>query len=112
MTTDTLPETNSPRSPWLAMWLSPQVTIRRILRAEPRPSWVPVVALVALHSGLDRLSFHYPFDTAAALLGALMAALVFGSVQLIFSILIGPFLLAIAGGWLGGDADADEIRQG
>lgn len=112
MITDTLPETAPPRSPWLTMWLSPRVTIVRILRAESRPSWIPVVALVALHAALERLSVHYPFDTFAALLGGLMAALVFGSLQLVYGILIGPFLLAIVGGWLGGDADASDIRQG
>ena len=34
-----------------------------------------------------------------------------GVLQTIFGILVGPFLLAFVGGWLGGDADPGEIRQ-
>jgi hypothetical protein len=36
---------------------------------------------------------------------------VIGVAQTIFGVLIGPFLLAFIGGWLGGEADPSEIRQ-
>ena len=34
-----------------------------------------------------------------------------GSAGTIFGVLIGPFILAFVGGWLGGNADPAEIRQ-
>lgn len=36
---------------------------------------------------------------------------VLGALQTVFGVLVGPFLLAFVGGWLGGEADPGEIRQ-
>jgi hypothetical protein len=38
-------------------------------------------------------------------------ALFFGMVQLLYSVLISPFLIALVGGWFGGEGDADDVRQ-
>jgi hypothetical protein len=38
-------------------------------------------------------------------------AVFFGVVQLFYGVLIVPFLIAIIGGWFGGDGDADDVRQ-
>jgi hypothetical protein len=34
-----------------------------------------------------------------------------GMLQIVFGVLVGPFLLAWVGGWFGGDADPSDIRQ-
>jgi hypothetical protein len=36
---------------------------------------------------------------------------IIGVLQVIFGVLVGPFLLAFSGGWFGGQADPEEIRQ-
>lgn len=40
-----------------------------------------------------------------------MMPVAIGVMQIAFSVVVGPFLLAFAGGWLGGDADPSDIRQ-
>ncbi len=95
-------------NPWHTIWLSPRRTIRQIVDAEVRPSWAPVIALTALHQALMSLRAG-PDGTLS--FGDAVMPIVMGVVQLVFGILVGPFLLAFVGGWLGGDADPVDIRQ-
>ena len=37
--------------------------------------------------------------------------MIVGALQIVFSVLVGPFLLAFVGNWLGGEADPSDIRQ-
>jgi hypothetical protein len=105
---DTLPVAAAPPNPWRTMWFSPRVTMRRLLEAETRPSWIPVVALAAVSSALSSMQL----DEAGALSASRSAMpVIIGSLQVIFGVLVGPFLLAFVGGWLGGEADPADIRE-
>jgi hypothetical protein len=95
-------------SPWLTTWFSPRRTIRRIIEAEAPPSWWPVIALAVLGQVIALTEFN-PDHSVNVSNSAMPVAL--GALQTIFSVLVGPFLLAFAGGWLGGEADPGEIRQ-
>src|SRR5687767_10504183 len=99
-----------PTSPWLTMWLSPRTTVSRLISMEARPSWMPVVALAGVQQALFWVVENYTYaiqlpGTAAGF------AVFFGVVGLVYSTLISPFLIAIIGGWFGGDGDAGDVRQ-
>ncbi len=90
------------------MWFAPRTTIRALLDAERRREWIPVVALTATQQALVWGKSHATENTVAT---TILLALFFGGLQLVYSILVGPFLLAIVGGWLGGDADPEDLRE-
>lgn len=98
-------------TPWVTMWFMPRVTVRRLIDAEEKPSWIPVVTLAGIHQSLQWLQTHHGFTSGSDAVTALVFALLFGGAALVYSVLIGPFLLAFVGGWLGGTGDADDIRQ-
>jgi hypothetical protein len=95
--------------PWRTIWFWPRDTMRAILDAEVRPSWVAVVGLAALHGALGTI---VPMAANGSLSfnRAVMPTLI-EMLQLIFGVLVGPFLLAFSGGWFGGQADPEEIRH-
>lgn len=67
-----------------------------------------MVALSAAGQAIGALAF----DPDGSLsLNASFMPVTIGIAQTIFGVLIGPFLLAFVGGWLGGDADPTDIRQ-
>jgi hypothetical protein len=95
--------------PWRTIWFSPRRTIRELLASEVRPGWTLVVGLAALHGALATLAGlaakgDLSFNTATM-------PTVIGALQVVFGVLVGPFLLAFSGGWFGGQADPEEIRQ-
>jgi hypothetical protein len=95
--------------PWRTIWFSPRRTMRELLAAEMRPGWTLVVGLAALHGALATLGGL----AAKGELSFNMAAMptIVGVLQVVFGVLVGPFLLAFSGGWFGGQADPEEIRQ-
>jgi hypothetical protein len=95
--------------PWRSVWFSPRLTIRQVLATDPRPSWTAVIALAALHQVFASLQVDPVEGTFSASRSVMPAIL--GAVQIVFGVLVGPFLLAFAGSWLGGEADADDIRH-
>jgi len=101
---------SNPRpNPWKTVWFSPRLTIQRVIAAEPRPSWTGVIALAALHQVFAALRVD-PVDGTFSSSRSVMPAIL-GALQIVFGVLVGPFLLAFVGSWLGGDADADDIRH-
>lgn len=96
-------------SPWRTVWFSPRLTIRRVLATEPRPSWTGIIALAALHQIFASLQVD-PVEGTFSVSRSAMPAII-GAVQIVFGVLVGPFLLAVAGSWLGGEADPDDIRH-
>lgn len=102
------PARSSETSPWLTIWGSPRATIRRIVDAEERPTWIPVVALAAVHQALVTLQGGELGGEPAS---AYVMPVLIGMLQIVFGVLVGPFLLAWVGGWFGGDADPSDIRQ-
>jgi len=97
-------------NPWRTIWFSPRRTIRAIIDREDRPSFVGVIALAAVHQVLASLQIEPDDGTFSASRSAMPIAM--GVIQLVFGILVGPFLLAFVGGWLGGEGDPADIRQG
>jgi len=96
-------------NPWRTMWFSPRITMRHLAAAETVPSWAPVVALAALSSAMGSLQLDP--ETGALSASRSTMPVIIGVLQLIFGVLVGPFLLALVGGSLGGEADADQIRN-
>ena len=96
-------------SPWRTVWFSPRLTMRRVLAAEPRPSWTAVIALAALHQVFSSLQVDPVSGAFSANRSAMPAIL--GALQIVFGVLVGPFLLAFVGSWLSGEADADDLRH-
>ena len=95
--------------PWRTIWFSPRRTIRDLLASEVRPGWTLVVGLAALHGALATLAGlaakgDLSFNTATM-------PTIIGALQVVFGVLVGPFLLALSGGWFGGQADPEDIRQ-
>ena len=106
MTTDAIA---SAPSPWRTIWFSPRQTIRRLIDGVVQTSWVPVVALAAVTqaftASLDGDSGRLLSASDAVMPGVIAAA------QLVFGIVVGPFVLAFVGRWFGGDADPADLRQ-
>ena len=107
MTTDTLDLALAP-SPWRTVWFSPRLTIRRIIDAVERPSFVLVVAVACVSSALGGVQQD---ETGAISAAASTMPVIVGGLQLVFGVLIGPFILAFVGGMLGGEADPTELRH-
>ena len=109
MTTEVLEVAPVMARPWRTIWFSPRRTMRELLASEVRPGWTLVVGLAALHGALATLGGL----AAKGELSFTMAAMptIIGVLQVVFGMLIGPFLLAFSGGWFGGQADPEEIRQ-
>src|SRR5687767_12452789 len=96
-------------NPWRGMWFSPRRTIRGILEAETKPSWITIILLAAAHNSLLSVQLDPGADTVS--ISRSMFPTIVAVLQFVFGILVGPFLLAIVGGWLGGEADPTEIRH-
>ena len=111
MTTTASPPAPSVLSPWLTMWRAPRKTMLHLMNTEERPSWIPVVALSGINQALWWLVGNDASSARNA--GSLVGfALFFGVVQLIYGVLISPFLIALLGGWFGGEGDAADLRHG
>ena len=95
--------------PWRTIWFSPRRTMRELLASEVRPGWALVVGLATLHGALATLG-GLAAKGDLSLNVAFMPTII-GALQVVFGVLVGPFLLAFSGGWFGGQADPEEIRQ-
>lgn len=95
-------------NPWKTMWLQPRVTIRQIVEAEVRPGWVAPVVVAAICAALNNI--HLDPDSAGVSASRSAMPVALGSLQVVFGALIGPYILAVVGGWLGGEGDPAEIR--
>ena len=109
MTPEILEAVSVVARPWRTIWFSPRRTVQELLASEVRPGWTLVVGLAALHGALATLG-------GLAAKGELsfsmaMMPTIIGVLEVIFAVLVGPFLLAFSGGWFGGQADPEEIRQ-
>ena len=95
--------------PWRTIWFSPRRAMQALLVSEVRPGWTLVVGLAALHGALATLGGL----AAKGQLSLNMAAMptIIGVLQVVFGVLVGPFFLAFSGGWFGGQADPEDIRQ-
>jgi len=99
----------TPLNPWLTMWWAPRRTVRSLMASEERPSWIPVVALAGINSSLLWL-LNGSGEALREPASALGFALFQGGLQLVYGVLISPFIIGLIGGWLGADGDAVDIR--
>lgn len=95
-------------TPWRTIWFSPRRTIRGILEAEVRPSWVPVVALAMLDAILQIANL-----AGTRLIGwrLWLLAVVVAVCAMVMSIGLGPPVLSWHGRWRGGVGTTRDIRQ-
>jgi hypothetical protein len=109
MTPETLDAVSVTARPWRTIWFSPRRTMQELLASDVRPGWTLVVGLAALHGALATLGGL----SAKGALSFNMAVMptIIGVLQVVFGVLVGPFFLAFSGGWFGGQADPEEIRQ-
>jgi hypothetical protein len=68
-----------------------------------------VLALAILNGAIASLQLD-PSDNSFSVSGSFYPVVI-GGAQSVFGIVVGPILLAVVGGWLGGQADATGIRQ-
>jgi hypothetical protein len=102
-------QVDSAFKPWVSIWLSPRVTIDRIVASNPEHM---VVALAAAHGVVDVLSSASDESLAdsmpmTALLGL---ALVIGPLAGVIGLYISSWLLRWTGRWLRGDASGEALR--
>jgi len=109
MTGETIDAAPVRPQPWRTIWTSPRQTMRQLIASEARPSWSLVVGLAALHGALATMG-GLAANGQLSLGLAVMPTLI-GVMQVLFGVLIGPFLLAFSSGWFGGQAQPDDIRQ-
>jgi hypothetical protein len=69
------------------------------------------VALAGINQGCLWLQSHPEITFNSGVATAIGFAVFFGAVMLVYGVLIGPFIMAFVGGWLGGEGDPDDIRQ-
>jgi hypothetical protein len=108
--------TDEPRQPgaldiaaWLAMWLRPRATVRRVLDQNPKRDVLVLAALAGVTSA---------FDAAGALtLGdryansdIVIVAIVAGALGGLVGLYVWGWLVALTGRWLGGKAGPREAR--
>ena len=106
---ETLPAAVAPApNPWRTMWFSPRITIRGILDAADRPSWMLVAVLAVANTAIAQIKAD---DAGALSLSRSMMPVILSALNLVYGLLIAPFVAAIVGGWLGGDADPTDLRE-
>lgn len=97
------------RSPWLTIWTSPRVTIRRIIVADPTHQVRRLAALNGVAEALGRAAGQSLGDRISLLVLLLLCA-VLGSLAGIVALYVFSALLRWTGRWLGGQAEPDEVR--
>jgi hypothetical protein len=96
-------------SPWRTIWFSPRITIRQLIEADVRPSWVPVLVL-ALPALLLEYIDTFRSNPANATYSISKSLFFFVTAHFLF-LVVNPFVLAFVGRWRGGSASASCIRQ-
>jgi Yip1 domain len=106
---DVFPATVAPGPrPWRTIWFSPRVTIRSVLETAERPTWIPVVALAVASSVI---SASQADESGAFSVSRSVMPMILGALNLVYGVIIAPFVAAIVGGWLGGEADPSKLRE-
>jgi len=95
-------------NPWRSIWFSPRLTVRQLIEADGRPSWVPVFFLACLAGVLNVLNeqwangqLHVPI--LAGTLATLVAVGLAGQFA-------GAWFLGVYGRWRGGVGTAQQLR--
>lgn len=105
----------SPRSPvrplfpWLSIWLWPRRTIRQIVDANPRYGLPLIIVLAGLVRGLGVTINTSAGDTLETPTILIMAAIL-GPLGYLLSVYVMGSLMRWVGGWLGGEAETEEVR--
>lgn len=95
-------------NPWRTLWFSPRLTITRIVDAEVRPSWVPVITLAALHLGVGELKGD---ANGRVVIASSVTPVAWALFDLAFHIVAGPFFVVYVARWFGRNAAVSAIRE-
>lgn len=98
-----------PLFPWLSVWLWPRRTVRQIVNGNPRYGVAVIIILAGLVRGLGTAQGGGVGDTVE-LSTILVLAAVLGPLGWLVWVYVGAALLRWIGGWLGGEAEAEEVR--
>lgn len=96
-------------NPWIALWIKPRATIRKILDTDPKRMVLWLAMAGGFASGLDQASIRNlgdQFPLAAILAYSALGGLVGGPLTLY----LGGALVKWTGRWIGGQATAPEVR--
>jgi hypothetical protein len=96
-------------NPFLTIWTRPRATIRGIVNADPTHH----VMLLAMAGGVIQAVGQASTRNAGdklALSTILIAAVATGAVGGMIQLYLSGWLLRVAGGWLGGRAEGEEVR--
>lgn len=95
--------------PFFTIWYKPRATLRQILDTDPKRYVFILAAINGIIQALDRASTRNSGDTAP-FSTILIIALLAGPIGGIISLYIGGALLRWTGSWIGGKANASEMR--
>ena len=97
-------------SPWISMWIQPRRTIRQIVDTDPERHVLLLAAIAGIGEVLNKASTKSTGDHLPLTAILLLAGIV-GPIGGVISLYIGGALLRWTGGWIGGRAEAREIRS-
>jgi hypothetical protein len=92
------------------MWMHPRRTIRQIVDTDPDRHVLLLAAIAGIGTVLDKASTKSTGDHLS-LMAILLLAVTVGPIGGVISLYIGGALLRWTGGWIGGRADARDIRS-
>ncbi len=96
-------------SPWISMWLHPRRTICQIVDTDPDRAVLLLAAIAGIGKVLDKASTKSSGDLIS-FPSIFLLAVILGPLSGIISLYIGGALLRWTGRWIGGRADARDIR--
>ncbi|BAU47450.1 hypothetical protein SVA_0871 [Sulfurifustis variabilis] len=96
-------------SPWLAIWLSPRATVRRLLDGPPRHREHILGTLFAISDALG-IAVLRNWGDGLDLEVILLIAVGLAPVRMVFYLYMYPALAWLTGRWLGGQASLRDIR--
>jgi hypothetical protein len=102
-------DTGFTTSPWVSMWLNPRRTIRQIVDTDPDRKVLLLAAIAGIGKVLDKASTKSTGDHLS-LVAILLLAVIVGPLGGVISLYIGGALLRWTGSWIGGRAEARDIR--
>lgn len=97
-------------NPWILMWLHPRQTMRQIIDTDPNRNVVLLAAVSGIGETLSNAAFNSKGDHASLMIIFLTSVTAGPIVGIISLYIIGEFLLC-TGKWIGGLAEANEIRS-
>lgn len=96
-------------NPWLSIWLTPRLTIRRLLDGPPRHREHILAIVVAFVDALN-IAVVRDWGDRYAMSTILLIALATAPIRMVFYLYLYPALAWVTGRWLGGQGSIRDIR--